>query len=150
LLSGKSLLDQTSITFAAHNLRPRDVVLCAGHLEFLVMLARSQESRKNVRRRMHRDAQVVFEGHEHPVDCVVHDISNGGARLTFAAPLAALPSTFILVLLKDSVQRQCEAVWNDRGVVGVKFVSRWLDVKHPSACLQKPQARGPREPKSIA
>ncbi len=84
---------------------------------------------------MRRDAQVVFEGHEQPVDCVVHDISNGGASLSFTAPLAALPRTFILVLLKDSVQRDCEAVWIDSGVVGVKFVSRSVDAKHPSACL---------------
>jgi hypothetical protein len=93
------------------------------------MLARSRENRKNVRRRMRRDAQVVFEGHEQSIGCVVHDISNGGARLSFTAPLAALPRTFILVLLKDSVQRDCELVWNDRGIVGVKFVSHWFGTK---------------------
>jgi hypothetical protein len=116
------------------------------------MRARSRENRKNVRRRMRRDAQVVFEGYEQPVDCVVHDISNDGACLSFTAPLAALPRTFTLVLLKDSVQRDCEAVWNDRGVVGVKFVSRCLDAKHQSACLPSKTvgARGPHEPKSIA
>ena len=78
---------------------------------------------------MRRDAQVVFEGHEQPVGCVVHDISNDGARLSFTAPLAALPRTFTLVLFKDSVQRDCEAVWNDRRVVGVKFISRGLGAK---------------------
>ena len=93
------------------------------------MLARSRESRKNVRRQMRRDAQVVFEGHEQSIDCVVHNISNGGARLSFTAPLAVLPRTFTLVLLKDSVQRDCELVWNDRGVVGVKFVSHWFGAK---------------------
>ena|ERR1700741_4749487 len=115
------------------------------------MRARSRENRKTVRRRMRRDAQVVFVGHEQPLDCVVHDISNDGARLSFTAPLAALPRTFILVLLKDSVQRDCEAVWNDRGVVGVKFVSRGLDAKHPSARLPSKTvgARGPHESKSI-
>ena len=93
------------------------------------MLARSRENRKNVRRRMRRDAQVLFEGHEQPIGCVVHDISNGGANLSFTAPLAVLPRTFTLVLLKDSVQRHCEVVWNDRGVVGVKFVSHWFGTK---------------------
>jgi hypothetical protein len=78
---------------------------------------------------MRRDAQVVFEGHEQPVDCVIHDISNGGARLSFTAPLAVLPRTFTLVLLKDSVQRDCVVVWNGRGVVGVKFVSHWFGTK---------------------
>jgi hypothetical protein len=40
---------------------------------------------------MRRDAQVIFEEHEQLIDCVVHDISNGGARLSFAAPSGAYP-----------------------------------------------------------
>jgi hypothetical protein len=78
---------------------------------------------------MRRDAQVEFEGHEQSIGCVVHNISKDGARLSFTAPLAVLPRTFTLVLLKDSVQRDCELVWNDRGVVGVKFVSHWFGTK---------------------
>ena len=108
------------------------------------MLARSRESRKNVRRQMRRDAQVVFEGHEQSIGCVVHNISNGGARLSFTAPQVVLPRTFTLVLLKDSVQRDCEVVWNDRGVVGVKFVSHWFGTK-PServSALKKQTRKG--------
>jgi hypothetical protein len=101
---------------------------------------------------MRRDVQVLFEGHAQPVGCVVHDISNGGARLSFTAPLAAIPLTFVLVLLKDSVQRDCEVVWNDRGVVGVKFVSHRLDAEHPSARLpaKNLSAGGLRGPKFTA
>jgi hypothetical protein len=100
---------------------------------------------------MRRDAQVVFDGHEQSIGCVVHNISNGGARLSFAAPLAVLPRTFTLVLLKDSVQRDCELVWNDRGVVGVKFVSHWFGTKSSErvAALKNTRARGSHEPKSI-
>src|SRR5580692_7468153 len=93
------------------------------------MLARSRESRRNVRRWMRRDAQVIFEGHEQFIGCVVHDISNGGARLSFTAPLAVLPRTFTLVLFKDSVQRDCELVWSDRRFVGIKFISEWFGIK---------------------
>jgi PilZ domain len=116
------------------------------------MLARSRENRKNVRRRMRRDAQVVFEGHEQSIGCVVHDISNGGASLSFTAPLAVLPPTFTLVLLKDSVQRDCELVWNDHGVVGVKFISHWFGTKSSKrvSALKNAPARGLHEPKSIA
>jgi hypothetical protein len=101
---------------------------------------------------MRRDAQVMFEGHEQPVGCVVHDISNGGARLSFTAPLAVLPRTFTLVLFKDSVQRDCELVWNDRGVVGVKFISQWFGTKSSKrvSALKNTHARRLREPKSIA
>src|SRR5580704_6453836 len=114
------------------------------------MLARSRESRKNARRPMRRDAQVVFEGHEQSIGCVIHDISNGGARLSFTAPLAVLPRTFTLVLLKDSVQRDCELVWNDRGVIGVKFVSHWFGTKSSErvSALKKHTCRGQHEPKS--
>ena len=108
------------------------------------MLARSRESRKNVRRPMRRDAQVVFEGHEQSIGCIVHNISNGGARLSFTAPVAVLPGTFTLVLLKDSVQRDCEVVWNDRGIVGVKFVSQWFGAKASErvTALNKPARKG--------
>lgn len=93
---------------------------------------------------MRRDAQVIFDGHEQPIGCVVHDISNGGARLSFAAPLAALPRTFTLVLFKDSVQRDCELVWSDRRVVGVKFVSQWFGVKSSErvSAFKKPIRKG--------
>ena len=101
---------------------------------------------------MRRDAQVIFEGHEQFIGCVVQDISNSGGRLSFTAPLAVFPRTFTLVLFKDSVRRDCELVWSGRGVVGVKFVSRWFGTKS-SECgstFKNPHVRGPREPKSIA
>jgi hypothetical protein len=61
--------------------------------------------------------------------CVVLDISNGGARLSFTARLAVFPRTFTLVLFKDSVQRDCELVGSGRGLVGVKFISQWFGTK---------------------
>jgi hypothetical protein len=76
-LSGKSWRNQTSITFAA--------------------------PRKSERRWMRRDAQLIFEGHKQAICCVVHNISNDGARLSFIAPLALLPRTCTLVLFKDCV-----------------------------------------------
>ena len=108
------------------------------------MLTRARESRKSARRWMRRDAQVIFEGHEQFIGCVIHDISNGGARLSFTAPLAHLPRTFTLVLFKDSVQRDCELVWGDRGIVGVKFISHWFGTKSSErrSVLKKPTRKG--------
>ena len=116
------------------------------------MLARSRDSRKSARRWMRRDAQVIIDGHVQPIGCVVHDISNGGSRLSFTTPLAALPRTFTLVLFKDSVQRDCELVWIGGGVVGVKFTSEWFGVKSTErvSAFKNQCARGQREPKSIA
>jgi PilZ domain len=116
------------------------------------MLARSRESRKSVRRWMRRGAHVMFKGHPQPIRCLVQDISNGGARLSFTAPLANLPRTFTLVLFKDSVQRDCELVWMDRSVVGVKFISRWFGTKSSErvSAFESTRAGDPCEPKSIA
>jgi hypothetical protein len=86
------------------------------------LLARSRESRKNVRRFTRRAATVVFGDQMPSVECVIWDISEGGARLAVALPLADLPHHFTLNLFKDeNVQRNCEVVWMDRRFVGVKF-----------------------------
>lgn len=95
----------------------------AGRVEQATMLARSQEKRKNHRRPMRRAAEIIFGGQEPPVRCVIWDISDGGARLAVAYPLACLPRTFTLALYEDaSVRRQCEVIWIDTKYVGVKFL----------------------------
>jgi hypothetical protein len=116
------------------------------------MLARPRESRKSVRRWMRRHAQVILEGHEQLIGCVVHDISDSGARLSFAAPLAHLPRIFTLVLFKDSVQRDCELVWSDRRFAGVKFTSEWFGTKtsERKSSSEKSPREAPHESKSIA
>ena len=108
--------------------------------------------RESARRWMRRHAQAIIDGHEQPIGCVVHDISDGGARLSFTAPLAVLPRTFTLVLFRDSVQRDCELVWCDRRFVGVKFISEWFGIKSSErvSAFKNQCARGPHEPKSIA
>jgi hypothetical protein len=93
---------------------------------------------------MRREAQVRFEGREQLIGCLVHDISNGGARLSFTIPLAVLPRTFTLVLFKDSVQRDCELVWRDHGVVGIRFISQWFGSKSSErvSAFKKPTRKG--------
>ena len=115
------------------------------------MLARSRESRKNVRRWMRREAEVIVEPHKLPVRCIVHDLSNGGARLSFAARLPNLPRSITLVLFRDSVQRHCEIVWTDGYFIGVKFVSEWFGTKSPErGSSSKDSLEEPRESQSNA
>lgn len=103
-----------------------------------------------MRRWMRRDAHVIFKAHEQPIRCVVHDLSNGGARLGFTVGSAGLPSTFILVLFKDSVQRDCEMVWTDGRFVGVRFTSQWFGAKLSERVSASKELRGGScEPKSI-
>ncbi len=91
------------------------------------MLARSREDRKNVRRFTRRAATLSFSDQKPSVECVIWDISEGGARLAVAFPLADLPQHFTLNLFEDeSVQRKCEVVWMDKRFVGVKFTDYFL------------------------
>jgi hypothetical protein len=85
---------------------------------------RSAEQRMTPRRHTRRAATVSFAAEKPPVSCVIRDISEGGARLAVAHPLATLPHHFTLNLFKDgSVRRDCEVVWTDARFVGVKFTN---------------------------
>jgi PilZ domain len=89
------------------------------------MLTRSREDRKSSRRFTRRAATVSFGAKGVSVDCVIWDMSEGGARLAVALPLANLPHSFTLNLFRDcAVQRDCEVVWMDKRFVGVKFTGR--------------------------
>jgi PilZ domain len=88
------------------------------------MLTRYREERTSARRFTRRVATVSFGAERPSVNCVVWDISDGGARLAIALPLADLPHHFTLNLFRDGgVQRNCEVVWTDKRFVGVKFTS---------------------------
>jgi hypothetical protein len=74
---------------------------------------------------MRRAAAVIFGAHEPSAHCVIWDMSDGGARLTVARPIATLPHTFTLALAatrNGSIKRKCEVVWTDARYIGVKFV----------------------------
>jgi hypothetical protein len=86
------------------------------------VLTRYREDRKSARRFTRRGAAASFSADKLSVDCVIWDISDGGARLAIALPLADLPQHFTLNLFRDeSVQRHCEVVRMDKRFVGVKF-----------------------------
>lgn len=78
---------------------------------------------------MQRRAQITFKDRGQPVHCVIHDMSDGGARLSLEPAAAELPHIFTLVLFKDSLQRNCRMVWTKGRFVGVKFVSEWFGAK---------------------
>jgi hypothetical protein len=99
---------------------------------------------------MRRDAQALFEACGRPISCIIHDLSNGGARLGFTEPVSGVPRTFTLVLFKDSVQRECEMVWTDGHFVGVKFISQWFGTKSSEqVSVSKSRPLGLRERRSL-
>jgi hypothetical protein len=89
------------------------------------MLARYREVRKRIRRFTRRAATVSLSTEKAPVECVIWDLSEGGARLAVALPMANLPQHFALNLVRDgSDQRYCEVVWMDKRFAGVKFTEQ--------------------------
>ena len=86
------------------------------------MLARTPDQRTAVRRYTRRAATVSLDLNSLPVDCVIWDISESGARLAIARPTADLPHNFVLNLYKDGlVKWNCEVIWMNAKYVGVKF-----------------------------
>lgn len=90
------------------------------------MVVRPAEQRKSPRHAMHRAAEIIVGENVEPLRCRISDMSETGARLSLASPVANIPHNFTLVLFKDaSVRRDCELVWADRRYVGIKFLSKW-------------------------
>jgi hypothetical protein len=90
------------------------------------MVSRYLEKRRSPRHYTRRDAKVIVTGRPQPVDCVLHDISDTGARLSFGAPSNRLPRTFTLLFFKDSsLKRDCKVMWTAGSFAGVRFVSPW-------------------------
>jgi hypothetical protein len=65
-----------------------------------------------------KGATIAFDGIG--LDCTVRNISETGAALEFAGSVS-VPSSFMLVIAKDHMVRQCHSVWSNERRVGVAF-----------------------------
>jgi hypothetical protein len=59
-----------------------------------------------------------------PVDCVIRDISDAGAKLRVSHAAVPVGSLFDLDIPSRGERRRCHLVWRDRDTLGVEFVSR--------------------------
>ncbi|MFN3656931.1 MAG: PilZ domain-containing protein [Pseudolabrys sp.] len=84
---------------------------------------KARERRIAARQTINRRAQYVAALGALPRDCLVINVSDGGARL-YAEP--ALPDTFTLMVSGDGAPftRECHVVWRLGGECGVAFVGR--------------------------
>jgi hypothetical protein len=71
------------------------------------------------RHRVLKQGTLAFNGGG-GVDCVVRNISSGGARLDVANPVG-LPQSFTLVIQIDQFRRHCRPVWCNDSRIGVAF-----------------------------
>jgi hypothetical protein len=80
---------------------------------------RQQERQNDARQRVLKGAQIVFKGHQALIDCVVLNLSDGGACLKVESPIG-IPDTFDLMLDHASV-RNCRVAWRKATQIGVQF-----------------------------
>ena len=79
------------------------------------------EKRKFRRRSINRVAKFLTESGGLPRDCIITDISAGGARLFTEAP--NIPEQFRLLDGDTPVREECRVVWQLGGELGVAFVT---------------------------
>lgn len=73
---------------------------------------------------MHYPAWLLLDSRPQPIECVISDMSDTGARLSINTPIT-LPQRFKLWLDKTGkVDRECEIVWMHGSQVGVHFRDR--------------------------
>ena len=77
------------------------------------------EKRTFPRHRVLKQGTIAFRGGG-GIDCMVRNISLGGARLDIINPVG-LPSSFTLVIVADHFLRECHAVWSREQKIGVAF-----------------------------
>ena len=68
-------------------------------------------------------SRIRYPGSRATLPCVVHNLSNTGARIT-APNVATMPNEFILLLSSRGDRlRDCRAIWRTKFELGVEFVS---------------------------
>ncbi|MBZ8135242.1 PilZ domain-containing protein [Afifella sp. IM 167] len=79
-----------------------------------------QEKRSHHRARALKAAKIVLNDRHSTIDCLVRDLSQGGAKLKVDNP-AVLPAEFELLLESDKIIVKAAIIWRRGEYVGVQF-----------------------------
>jgi hypothetical protein len=79
-----------------------------------------EDRRNQTRKKVEKAGRVIFNGSQGIVDCIILDISEGGAKLQFPGR-QVLPRTFTLQL-HDGTVTECEVRWAKDSFFGVRFL----------------------------
>lgn len=80
------------------------------------------DNRSGQRRRMLKQGLIVTNNGHSTIDCVVRDMSLGGARLKVENGLA-VPALFELLLVSEEARVPAEVVWRRPNEVGIRFAA---------------------------
>jgi hypothetical protein len=82
--------------------------------------APENDFRRSVRQRAFLAGRIVFHDGAYSYECVVRDMSEGGARIEIPAA-RMLPRRFYFLTSKEEVAYDAELVWRTRLMAGIKF-----------------------------
>ncbi len=82
----------------------------------------SGERRAHQRHRVLKPVKAVLNANQSVIDCVMRDISLGGARLSCGQAMQ-LPEHFLLVFMAEREMRDVRVAWRKHDQLGVAFVS---------------------------
>ena len=83
-----------------------------------------QNTRKAARKTLHYNAWIDLADGSPPLDCMLADVSESGAKLKLSAS-TKIPDSFKLLLTRDGhSSRQCQVVRRESLDVGIKFTGR--------------------------
>jgi hypothetical protein len=82
----------------------------------------SEERRAHQRHRVLKPVKAVFNVNQSVLDCVMRDVSIGGARLHCAQPMQ-LPEQFQLIFVAEREMRDVRVAWRKHDQLGVVFLS---------------------------
>jgi len=82
--------------------------------------APEHDFRRSVRVRTFFGGRIVFHDGAYSYECIVRDMSEGGARVEIPAA-RLIPRRFYFLTSKEEVAYDSELVWRTRLMAGVKF-----------------------------
>lgn len=80
------------------------------------------DRRRHVRRRVLKRGKAIFNDNKTVIDCMIRDLSEGGARLV-CAQAVSLPSSFQLIFVAERQMREVRVAWRRAEELGVEFLS---------------------------
>jgi hypothetical protein len=80
----------------------------------------SDERRQSNRQRCLFSGQVVMNEANSTISCMVKDLSEGGARVSFGGT-TLLPRHFDLMVERKGLRRPVSVVWRHQDVAGLRF-----------------------------
>jgi PilZ domain-containing protein len=90
-------------------------------MEAQLIYSQTQVNRRGERRqRVYKQARIIFNNGYAVFDCIVRNISDGGAMLEMET-LLGIPRAFQIVLDHDARARPCRVVWRTERRMGVAF-----------------------------